>query len=63
MRHRITLGSVDIPTYCVRYDYNDKYIAAAKNDGSIQIFNLFTGKMSYVINDYSDSPMPITTMR
>ena len=39
IKPKVTLGSVDVPTYCVRFDYNDKYIAAAKGDGSIQIYN------------------------
>jgi len=59
----VTLGSIDVPTYCVRFDYNDKYIAAAKGDGSIQIYNLFTGKMSYIVNENMQGAMPTTIMR
>ena len=54
---------MDVPTYCVRFDYNDKYIAAAKGDGSIQIYNLFTGKMSYICNENMENPMPTTILR
>ena len=63
VKPKVTLGSVDVPTYCVRFDYNDKYIAAAKGDGSIQIYNLFTGKMSYICNENMENPMPTTIMR
>ena len=63
VKPKVTLGSVDVPTFCVRFDYNDKYIAAAKGDGSIQIYNLFTGKMSYICNDNMEAPMPTTIMR
>ena len=63
VKPKVTLGSVDVPTYCVRFDYNDKYIAAAKGDGSIQIYNIFTGKMSFICNDNMDNPMPTTIMR
>jgi len=63
VKPKVTLGTVDMPTFCVRFDYNDKYIAASKLDGSIQIFNLFTGKMSYICNDSMDNPMPTTNMR
>ena len=63
VKPKCTLGSVDVPTYCVRFDYNDKYIAAAKGDGSIQIYNLFTGKMSYICNENMENPMPTTIMR
>lgn len=57
------MGSVDVPTFSVRFDYNDKYVAAGKGDGTIQIYNLFTGKMSYICNEGMESPMPITIMR
>ena len=63
VKPKVTLGSVDVPTFCVRFDYNDKYIAAAKGDGSVQIYNLFTGKMSYICNDNMEAPMPTTIMR
>ena len=63
IKPKVTLGSVDVPTYCVRFDYNDKYIAAAKGDGSIQIYNLFTGKMSYIVNENMQGAMPTTIMR
>lgn len=63
VKHRCTLGTVEVPTYCVRFDYNDKYVAAAKGDGSIQIYNLFTGKMSYVCNENMENPMPTTIVR
>ena len=63
VKPKITLGSVDVPTFCVRFDYNDKYIAAAKGDGTIQIYNLFTGKMSYICNEHMEKPMPTTIIR
>jgi len=55
--HKYTLGDTSKQTYCVRFDPNDKYIAAGKlhdsslslfllgqGDGTIKIFNVFTGK-------------------
>ena len=63
VKPKVTLGSVDVATYCVRFDYNDKYVAASKQDGSIQIFNLFTGKMSYVCNENMENPTPTTLVR
>jgi WD40 repeat protein len=63
VKPKCTLGSVDVPTFCVRYDYNDKYIAAGKGDGSIEIYNLFTGKMSYICNENMENPMPTTIVR
>jgi WD40 repeat protein len=47
----------------VRFDPNDKYIAAGQGDGSIKIFNVFTGKQSYTLNTTMEEPMPITQIR
>lgn len=49
--HKYTLGDLNMATFCVRYDPNDKYIAAGCGDGTIRIFNVFTGKQSYVLNN------------
>ena len=48
--HKYTLGSLEQQTFCVRYDPNDKYIAQGSGDGTINIFNTFTGKQSYILN-------------
>ena len=42
--HKYTLGDLSTKTYCIRYDPNDKYLAAGCEDGTIKIFNVFTGK-------------------
>ena len=42
--HRYTLGSLETQTFCVRFDPHDKYIAQGCSDGTIRIFNVFTGK-------------------
>lgn len=47
----------------MRFDPNDKYIAAGQGDGSIKIFNVFTGKQSYTLNMNMEEPMPITQIR
>jgi WD40 repeat protein len=61
--HKYTLGSLDTQTFCVRYDPQDKYIAQGCGDGSIRIFNVFTGKQSFCLNDNMDTPMPTTQVR
>jgi hypothetical protein len=61
--HKYTLGDTSKQTFCVRYDPNDKYIAAGQVDGSISIYNVFTGKRSYVLNTQMEEPMPITQIR
>lgn len=42
--HKYTLGDTSTQTYCLKFDPNDKYIATGCGDGSIKIFNTFTGK-------------------
>ena len=52
IQHRCTLGSTEVETFCVRFDPNDKYVAAGRvvtlslgqGDGSIKVFNVLTGK-------------------
>lgn len=61
--HKYTLGDISMPTFCVRFDYNDKYIAAAMADGSIKIWNVYTQKPSYILNEDLDEKMPTTTIR
>lgn len=73
--HKYTLGDLGMQTFCVRFDPNDKYIAAGKTtptalldsvgcgDGSIRIFNVFTGKQSYILNNAMDEPMPTTNIK
>lgn len=61
--HKFTLGDTSKQTFCVRFDPNDKYIAAGQGDGTIKIFNLLTGKQSYTLNSNMDEPMPITQIR
>jgi hypothetical protein len=52
-----------MPTFQVRFDYNDKYIAAAMADGSIKIFNVFTTKPSYILNEDLEEKMPTLAIR
>lgn len=61
--HKYTLGTIDKPTFCVRFDYNDKYIAAAMSDGSIAIYNVFTQKKSFELNTELEEKMPTTNIR
>lgn len=63
VKHKYTLGDTTKQTFCVRFDPNDKYIAAGQGDGSIKIFNVFTGKQSYTLNANMEEPMPITQIR
>jgi len=48
--HKYTLGSLDTQSFCVRFCPNDKYIAQGCGDGSIRIYNVYTGKNSYILN-------------
>ena len=52
-----------MPCFQVRFDYNDKYIAAGMGDGSIKIFNVLTTKASYILNEDLDEKMPTLALR
>jgi WD40 repeat protein len=60
---KYVLGDCNSATFCVRFDWNDKYIAAGKGDGSIHIYNVFTGKCSYTLCENMLEPMPTTNIR
>lgn len=57
------LGSTDRQTFCVRYDYYDKYIAAGHNDGTIRIYNMMTEKEAFIVNKDMEDPSPITNIK
>lgn len=57
------LGTTETPTFCVRFDPMDKYIAAGKYDGSIQIFNALTKKPTYTLNTGMDEPRPMQLLK
>ena len=61
--HKYTLGSLDQQTFCVRYDPLDKYLAQGCGDGTIRIYNVFTGKQSFILNTEMAQPMPTTMIR
>ena len=52
-----------MPTFCVRYDPHDKYIAQGCGDGSIRIYNTFSGKLYNVMNTEMEQPMPCMCIR
>ena len=62
--HKYFLGDVEKhnATFCVRFDPNVKYLAAGKGDGTIQIFNTLTGKMTYSLNVGMEEPKPMTNL-
>lgn len=57
------LGSTETPTFCVRFDPMDKYIAAGKYDGSIQIFNVLTKKPTYTLNTAMEDARPMQLLK
>lgn len=63
MSAKYVLGDVNVPTFCVRFDWHDKYIAAGCADGTIRIFNVFTGKQSYILNQDMEDAMPTQMIR
>ena len=54
---------MDTQTFCVRYDPLDRYIAQGCHDGTINIYNVFTGKKSFTLNNDMEVPFPTTCIR
>ena len=63
IQHKYTLGDTDMQTFSVRYDPNDKYIAAGCGDGCVRIYNTFTSKLSFVLSQNLAEPTPVTCVR
>jgi WD40 repeat protein len=63
VKHRATLGGLDCQSFCVRYDPFDKYIAQGCHDGSIRIWNVFTGNCSFQLNTGMENPKPTCMVR
>lgn len=63
VQHRFTIGDIESQTMCVRFDPHDKYIAQGCHDGKIRIWNVFTGKESFVLNSAMEQPMPTMMVR
>jgi COMPASS component SWD3 len=61
--HKYTLGNLDVQTFCIQFDPKDKYIAQGCSDGTIKIYNVFTGKLSFQMNNDMEQPMPCTCIR
>eukprot|EP00357_Protocruzia_adherens_P022906 CAMPEP_0114995856 /NCGR_PEP_ID=MMETSP0216-20121206/13973_1 /TAXON_ID=223996 /ORGANISM="Protocruzia adherens, Strain Boccale" /LENGTH=384 /DNA_ID=CAMNT_0002359967 /DNA_START=132 /DNA_END=1286 /DNA_ORIENTATION=+ len=64
--HRTTFGDPDNEIFCVRFDHDDKYLALGCADGSIKIYNVLTGKMSFTLNNQqaqTTGKMPTTSIR
>ena len=43
----MTLGDSSSEVFCVKYDPEDKYLAAGYGDGAVRVYNLETGKLSF----------------
>ena len=68
VHHRMLLGDGSIDMYCVRFDPQDRYLAAGCGDGTIRIFNIMSGKLAYCLNQGQmrpgdDHKMPTTSVR
>ena len=50
-------------TFSVKFDPTDKYIAAGCGDGTIRIFNVFTGEQSCILNTATEEPIPTIKVR
>ncbi|CAI2373157.1 unnamed protein product [Moneuplotes crassus] len=72
LTHKFTLEESKQSITSIKFDPGNKYMAAGLCDGSIEIYNLFTGELSYELNKPDEQDMfstfleiryPITSMR
>ncbi|CAI2374343.1 unnamed protein product [Moneuplotes crassus] len=66
VEHVMTLMDTEDEIFTVKYDPKDKYIACGCGDGAIRVYNVFTGKMSFLLADTEDEDdflFPITCLR
>ena len=62
MDHKFSLGPANTKVFCVKFDYEDKYVAAACENGEIRVYNTKTGKKSYTITN-PKSGVPFSYVR
>ena len=51
-------GEEGSEVYTLKFDPEDKYLAAGCSDGSIRIYNLFTGNISYFLTNDKNLMLP-----
>lgn len=61
--HKWTMGDLDTQTFYIRFDPTDKYLAQCALDGTIRIYNMFTGKISFILNTDMEQKMPMVSMK
>lgn len=45
----MTLGDSSSEVFCTKFDPEDRYIACGYGDGTVRIYNLETGKLSFIL--------------
>lgn len=55
----MTVGEENNCIYTIRFDPEDKYLAAGCSDGTLRVYNLFSGNISYFMtnNRYVKNPL------
>ena len=61
--HKYTLGTLETQTFYLRFDPQDKYLAQCCRDGTIRIYNVFTGKVSFILNEDMEQKMPMVSIK
>ena len=52
--HKYTLSSLETQTFALSFDHSDKYLAQGCSDGTVNIYNTASGKLSYYFNNDMD---------
>lgn len=64
----MTVGESAAEVFCSKFDPEDRYIACGYGDGAVRVFNIETGKMSFLLAGNSVvtsflEEMPVTGLR
>ena len=59
--YKFTVGEPTNDVYCVRFDPQDRYVATGCKDGTIRVYNVLTGKLSYKLEDTTSQPISMPT--
>lgn len=60
---KITICENNTEIFCLRFSLDGKYLAAGCGDGSVKVFNSYTGSLTYDLQHGSNIALPTTSIR